>query len=338
MNDRQERQGPRPTRLPALPRRRLDGRRRGGRLPDRGDGGRGLRPRQRRDPRPLSRDRSRQGVLPHQRLRDAEEVRRGLKPCSPSAEPARPAAPSSKPSPPASRPEAMDRRAFLRRSGLAAGGLAAVGTLSARGGAQGRGPHHAGHGDGDQEERLHPLLRRLHGHGRGAERGLGRPGALLREPDQPRHPLRQGRVGPRARGRGAPPQVPDEARRRRVAAHLLGPGDQRDRRQAPRHPREARGRIRCSGSAPPSSPTRAPTCSASSAPSGAPTPSTIRPASATRPRWRASPTPGATARRPTPTTTCATPRPWSSSAAIRPRPTRSPSSTSWPARRSTAPT
>ena len=45
----------------------------------------------------------------------------------------------------------------------------------------------------DPEERLHPLLGRLHGHGRGAERRLDRPGAVLGKPDQPRHPLRQGR-------------------------------------------------------------------------------------------------------------------------------------------------
>jgi anaerobic selenocysteine-containing dehydrogenase len=47
----------------------------------------------------------------------------------------------------------------------------------------------------------------------------------------------------------------------------------------------------------------------SSRPSGAPTTSTTRRASATRPRSRAWRTPGATARRPTPTTTSAIPRP-----------------------------
>jgi formate dehydrogenase major subunit len=51
------------------------------------------------------------------------------------------------------------------------------------------------------------------------------------------------------------------------------------------------------------------TCSASSAPSGAPTTSTTRRASATRPRSRAWRTPGATARRRTATTTSAIPRP-----------------------------
>ena len=79
-------------------------------------------------------------------------------------------------------------------------------------------------------------------------------------------------------------------------ADLLGHGDQRDRRQAAGDPREVRRRIRSTGSARRSSPTKAPICSASSRPSGAPTTSTIRRASATRPPSPASPIPGATAR------------------------------------------
>ena len=146
-----------------------------------------------------------------------------------------------------------------------------------------------------QEEHLHPLLGRLHGHGRGAERRLDRPGAVLGEPDQPRHALRQGRGDPRARARRPPAEVPDEARRRQVAADLAG--TRRSTRSATSCWRSARRRrrTRSSGSARPSSPTRAPTCSASSAPSGAPTRSTTRRASATRRRSPASPTPGATA-------------------------------------------
>ena len=81
-----------------------------------------------------------------------------------------------------------------------------------------------------------------------------------------------------------------------VEPHLLGPGDQRDRRQAAGDPRQVRRRLRLSGSARPSSPTRAPICSASSPPSGAPTTPTTRRASATPPPSPASPTPGATAR------------------------------------------
>ena len=160
-----------------------------------------------------------------------------------------------------------------------------------------------------QEERLHALLGRLHGDGRGAERRLGRPGAVLGQPDQPRHALRQGRGDPRTRARRPPAEIPDEARQRRMAAHLAG--TRRSTRSAT-------------------------SCSTIREKSGADSvywlgsakftnegaylfrkfgafwgtnSSTIRRASATRPRSRASPTPGATARRPTPTTTSATPRP-----------------------------
>ena len=78
--------------------------------------------------------------------------------------------------------------------------------------------------------------------------------------------------------------------------HLLGHGDQRDRRQADGDPREVRRRIRSTGSARPSSPTKAPISTASSRRSGAPTTPTTRRASATPPRSPASPIPGATAR------------------------------------------
>ena len=75
-----------------------------------------------------------------------------------------------------------------------------------------------------QDEHLHPLLGGLHGQGRGPERRLGRSGARLGQPDQPRHALRQGRIGARARAWRPPPEVPDEEGRRRVGPHLLGPG------------------------------------------------------------------------------------------------------------------
>ena len=75
----------------------------------------------------------------------------------------------------------LDRRTFLRRSGLAAGGLAALGALPLGERAQGgsrpaaerrRRGHHP-------QEHLHALLGRLHGHRRSAERRVGRPGAGL---------------------------------------------------------------------------------------------------------------------------------------------------------------
>jgi formate dehydrogenase major subunit len=60
--------------------------------------------------------------------------------------------------------------------------------------------------------------------------------------------------------------------------------------------REQSARTRCTGSAPPSSRTSRRTCSASSPACGAPTTATTRRASATRPPWPVSRTPGATVR------------------------------------------
>ena len=94
-----------------------------------------------------------------------------------------------------------------------------------------------------RQEHLHPLLRRLHGDGRGRRTGSGsarsRPGTArsTAAPTAPRAP-------PCARpsaGRAA--EIPDEARQRPVAADLVGSGDQRDRRQDARHPREVRRRL-----------------------------------------------------------------------------------------------
>ena len=59
-------------------------------------------------------------------------------------------------------------------------------------------------------------------------------------------------------------KYPTEARQRPVAADLLGSGDQRDRRQDDGDPRASPAPIPSSGSARPSSPTRASICSASS--------------------------------------------------------------------------
>ena len=118
--------------------------------------------------------------------------------------------------------------------------------LPARHRPEGRGdqPAAARRADRAQEEHLHPLLGRLHRHRRGPERRLDRPGALLGQPVQPRLALRQGRQRARARAQRPPAQVPDEARRRPVGAHLLGGGDRRDRRQAARDPRELRAGVR----------------------------------------------------------------------------------------------
>ena len=120
-------------------------------------------------------------------------------------------------------PGTLDRRAFLRNSGLAIGGLAAVsamagGRVQKAEAAGGRGRRQGRH----QEVGVHALLGRLHDHGRGAERRVDRPGAGLRQPAQPRRPLRQGRGGARARAWRPPAQVPDEARRRQMDPHQLG--------------------------------------------------------------------------------------------------------------------
>ena len=139
----------------------------------------------------------------------------------------------------------LDRRAFLRRSGLAAGGLAALGALplgSVRKAEAGPPPAARRRGRAAQEH-LHPLLGRVHGRRRGLERRVDRPGAGLGKPAQPRLALRQGCVGARDRARRPPPALSDEARQRPVDARVVGPGDQRDRRQAHRDSREVRARL-----------------------------------------------------------------------------------------------
>ena len=130
--------------------------------------------------------------------------------------------------------EAVDRRTFLKRSGLAVGGLAAVGLDPARLGAQGRGGRRRCPGAPIE------IKKNICTHcsvgctvtAEVAERRLGRPGAVLGEPDQPRHALRQGRGGARARARRPPPEIPDEARRRRSGS--ASPGSRRSTRSATR--------------------------------------------------------------------------------------------------------
>ncbi len=73
----------------------------------------------------------------------------------------------------------LDRRSFLRRSGLVAGGLATIGALplasvqkAEAAGTQCRGRHHP-------EKYLHALFGRLHRARRSVERRVGRSGAGL---------------------------------------------------------------------------------------------------------------------------------------------------------------
>ena len=103
----------------------------------------------------------------------------------------------------------MDRRAFLRRSGLGVGaGLATSQLTLVQEGARPptRRPAATPQGRG-QAHRLRPLLGRLRGRRGGRERRLGAPGAGVRLADQPRRALRQGRRAARARPRRVPPQV-----------------------------------------------------------------------------------------------------------------------------------
>ena len=157
------------------------------------------------------------------------------------------------------RRRARTAAASCARPGWAAPGSPRCGTAAAPAQAQAQarrrraGPRHA---DPAGQERLHPLLGRLHRHRRGAERRLGRAGAGLGIADQPRHALRQGRLGAGAGAWRPAAEIPDEAGGRawqrlswdqaldEIAAKLL------EIRAA------LRRRRRCSGWAAPSSPTR----------------------------------------------------------------------------------
>ena len=90
----------------------------------------------------------------------------------------------------------MDRRTFLKRSGVAAGGVAlGLGPMPAGMVQQSRKRHlallaksYAG------QVGLHALFSRLHGDRRGFQRDMGRARAGLRQPVQPGRTLRQGCV------------------------------------------------------------------------------------------------------------------------------------------------
>ncbi len=128
----------------------------------------------------------------------------------------------------------MDRRKFLRRSGLGVGRrhrrVATDAGAQSRSAGQGGCRQQQCQGRG-QAHGLHPLLGRLCDRRGGRERCLDTAGAGVRFADQPRRSLRQGRGGARQLARRVPPQVPDEAGQRQVPAHLLGHGARRDQRQ-----------------------------------------------------------------------------------------------------------
>ena len=131
----------------------------------------------------------------------------------------------------------MDRRAFLKRSGLVAGAGAFASQLpyGTMGKAQAA-DETAERQARSASHRLHALLGRLLDRRRRRERRVGAAGAGVRFAAQPRRALREGRVDPRARPRRASAEVADEARQRQVPEDQLGAGDQRGRRQAARDP------------------------------------------------------------------------------------------------------
>ncbi len=205
----------------------------------------------------------------------------------------------AQPSAPAARPRfrrhagakvpTMDRRAFLQRSGLAAGAgafasqlpLGVIGRADAAAEGSGRQDRGQAHG-------MHALLGRLRGRRGGRERRLDPAGAGVRSRRStlvrtaPRAPA----CASTASSRFAPAEVADEAGQRQVAERF--PGTRRSRKSSERllaiRKKGHAGPTRCSGSAAPSTATSSRTCCASSCPSGAPTTATTRRASATRRR------------------------------------------------------
>ena len=128
----------------------------------------------------------------------------------------------------------MDRRKFLRRSGLGVGvGLAASQLTLVRKAEAADAPaadKAGGSQDRGQAHRVHALLGGLCHRRGGRERRVGAAGAGVRLADQPGRALRQGRGGARPCARRVPAEVPDEAGQRQVRAHQLGRGADRDQR------------------------------------------------------------------------------------------------------------
>ena len=122
------------------------------------------------------------------------------------------------------KPPTMDRRTFLKRSGLVAGAGAFASQLPVRRDRQGRRRRRSRRQGRSQAHGVHALLGRLLGRRGRRERRLDPPGAGVRFAAQPRRALRQGRLGARARHARAlaSAEVADEARRRQVAEDVAG--------------------------------------------------------------------------------------------------------------------
>ena len=169
-------------------------------------------------------------------------------------------------------PKTMDRRSFLKRSGIGVGAGAAISAFASQlpfamiGKAEAAGSAPAGRHRRDQAHRVHALLGRLRHRRRGAERRLDRPGAGVRLAAQPRRALRQGRLGARARPRRACRlKYPMKLVNGKYQTHHLGPGaSTRSATSCSTIRKESPARMPSTGSAPPSTATSRPTCCASS--------------------------------------------------------------------------
>ena len=192
----------------------------------------------------------------------------------------------------------MDRRAFLRRSGLVAGSLAwarwhcrspacamrkrALRLVSAR-----RPP---------SARASARFVGRLHRGGGSRQRRVDRPGTRLGFAAQPRLALRQRRRSTRSRASATPIEISDEALQRPLDPRELGDSHRRDRREARGNSRKIGSGCRLLARLRQDSPTRELICSANSRRSGVPTTLIIAPASAIPQPSPVSPIPGATAR------------------------------------------
>ena len=147
----------------------------------------------------------------------------------------------------------LDRRTFLRRSGLAAGGFAALGALSL-GACAKRRPRPPPPAGAQVTIRKSICTHCAVGCTVTAEVANG---VWIGQEPSWDSPINRGShcaKGASVRElvqRRAAAQISDEARQRPVDAGHLGPGDQRDRRQAAGDPRRNRGRTRSIGSARP---------------------------------------------------------------------------------------
>ena len=158
----------------------------------------------------------------------------------------------------------MDRRAFLRRSGLGVGvGLATAQLTLVKKAEAADPPPRPSKSLVVRRTVCIALLGRLRGRRGGRERRLGPPGAGVRFAAQPRRALRQGRCAARARPRRLSAEDADEAGRQQVREDLVGPGAERDQRQDARARRSRAAPTRSSSSARRSTTTSRPTCCAS---------------------------------------------------------------------------